>query len=63
MTMYRPMCRLTDGMISTGSWVQVRGKAMADKAGDLMELYHDVLLTARFDKKDRFKQVSLTLKP
>lgn len=37
--------------------VQVRGKAMADKSGDLLDLFHDVLLTARLDDKARFRQV------
>ena len=37
--------------------IQVRGKAMADKAGDLLELFHDVLLTSRLDDKERFRQV------
>ena len=36
---------------------QVRGKAMADKASDLLDLFHDVLLTARLDDKARFRQV------
>jgi len=44
------------------AFLMVRGKSMADKAGDLMDLYHDVLLTARFDKKDRFKQMVLETK-
>ena len=39
--------------------VQVRGKAMADKAGDLLDLFQDVLLTARLDDKARFRQVQL----
>lgn len=42
---------------------QVRGKAMADKAGDLLELFHDVLLTARLDDKERFRQVQLPSPP
>ena len=39
--------------------LQVRGKAMADKAGDLLDLFHDVLLTARLDDRARFRQVQL----
>jgi hypothetical protein len=30
---------------------------MGDKAGDLMDLFHDVLLTAKLDDKARFRQV------
>ena len=37
--------------------VMISGKAMADKAGDLLELFRDVLLTARLDDCERFKQV------
>ncbi len=37
----------------------MRGKAMADKAGDLLDLFQDVLLTARLDDKARFRQVPL----
>ena len=40
--------------------IMISGKAMADKAGDLLELFHDVLLTARLDDQERFKQVRLT---
>ena len=35
----------------------ISGKAMSDKAGDLLELFQDVLLTARLDDQERFKQV------
>ena len=30
---------------------------MADKAGDLLDLFRDVLLTAPLDDRERFKQV------
>ena len=39
--------------------MQVRGKAMASKAGDMMEVARDVLLTARLDDQPRFTQVSV----
>ncbi len=39
--------------------IMISGKAMSDKAGDLLELFHDVLLTARLDDQDRFKQVPI----
>ena len=38
--------------------IMISGKAMSDKAGDLLELFHDVLMTARLDDQERFKQVS-----
>ena len=39
--------------------VMISGKAMADKAGDLLDLFRDVLLTARLDDRERFKQVGI----
>lgn len=36
---------------------QIRGKAMADKAGDMLDIARDILLTARLDDRERFKQV------
>lgn len=36
--------------------LQVRGKAMADKAGDMLDIVRDILLTARLDDAERFKQ-------
>lgn len=39
-------------------YLMVRGKATADKAGDLLQVFHDILLTARLDDAARFKQVS-----
>lgn len=35
---------------------QVRGKAMGDKAGDMLDIARDILLTARLDDRGRFKQ-------
>ncbi|KAF5843319.1 Metalloenzyme, LuxS/M16 peptidase-like protein [Dunaliella salina] len=37
--------------------IMVRGKAMADKSGDLVGLVRDVLLSARLDDQARFKQM------
>lgn len=44
------------------AYIMVRGKAMADKAGDMLEIVHDILLTARLDDKERFKQMVLETK-
>jgi presequence protease len=41
------------------SFLIVSGKAMADKAGDLFDLASDILLTARLDDRDRFRQMVL----
>ena len=43
------------GAVLRRSWLAV--KAMADKAGDLLDLFRDVLLTAPLDDRERFKQV------
>lgn len=39
------------------SYIVVRGKAMAGKAADMLELMTDVLLTARLDDRQRFTQM------
>jgi len=39
------------------AYVMLRGKAMGGKAGDLLALMTDVLLTARLDDKTRFAQM------
>ena len=39
------------------AYLFISGKAMGDKAGDMLELFRDVLLTARLDDQDRFRQV------
>lgn len=42
--------------------MMVRGKAMADKVGDLMKLMNDILLTAKLDDRERFTQMVLETK-
>lgn len=42
--------------------IMVRGKAMSDKTGDLLSLMRDVLLTAKLDDRERFKQMVLETK-
>lgn len=44
------------------AFITVRGKAMSGKTGDLLELMRDVLLTARLDDRERFKQMVLETK-
>ncbi len=39
------------------AYLMVRGKAMAEKAPELLDVMRDILLTARLDDKSRFKQV------
>ncbi len=40
-------------------WFFLRGKAVISQADDLLEILKDVLLTARFDNRERFKQIVL----
>jgi Zn-dependent M16 (insulinase) family peptidase len=45
--------------LNPAAYLVVSGKAMADKAGDLLDLASDILLTARLDDRDRFRQMVL----
>lgn len=47
------------GKDAPAAWLFLRGKATAEKAGQMTELFNDVLLTARFDDKERFRQMLL----
>ncbi len=44
------------------AYVVVRGKTMADKTQDMMDIVSDVLLSAKLDDKDRFMQMVLETK-
>jgi Zn-dependent M16 (insulinase) family peptidase len=39
------------------AWLFLRGKAMTRQTGDLLEILRDVLLTARLDNRERFRQM------
>ena len=41
---------------------QIRGKATGERAGDLMDVARDVLLSARLDDRERFRQMVLETK-
>ncbi len=41
------------------AWLFLRGKAMMPKTQDLMAVFSDILLSARFDNRERFKQIVL----
>ncbi|KAK9805775.1 hypothetical protein WJX73_008308 [Symbiochloris irregularis] len=47
------------GSPDPAAYLMVSGKAMGDKAGDMLDLFRDVLLTARLDDKNRFLQMAL----
>ncbi len=43
----------------SAAWLFLRGKAMPERAGDMVEILRDVLLTARLDNQERFRQIVL----
>eukprot|EP00887_Chlorella_sp_A99_P003900 scaffold11.g3900.t1 len=50
------------GSPEPAAYLMLRGKAMADKAGDLMDIARDVLLRSRLDDRERFRQMVLETK-
>ncbi|NUO81759.1 insulinase family protein [candidate division KSB1 bacterium] len=44
---------------STAAWLILRGKAMLPQAPELLAILRDILLTARFDDQERFRQMVL----
>jgi Zn-dependent M16 (insulinase) family peptidase len=47
------------GSQSAAAWLFLRGKVMPEKAGDLLAILRDVLLEARLDNQERFRQMVL----
>lgn len=45
------------GQSEPAAFLMLRGKAVADKSSDLLELFTDILHSARLDDQARFKQV------
>lgn len=43
----------------SAAWFFLSGKAVPDKHAELLDIFHDVLLTARLDNRERFKQLAL----
>ena len=39
------------------AYLMLSGKATADKAQDLLDIFHDIIHTAKLDNQARFKQV------
>jgi len=44
---------------SVAAWLFIRGKAVPDKAGELLAIVSDVLTSARLDNRERIKQMLL----
>lgn len=57
---FSPFTAHKRGEVEPVAYLMVRGKVMAHKAADMLDLMRDVLLTARLDDKERFKQVCRT---
>ena len=54
---FSPFTAHKRGQAEPQAYLMVRGKVTASKAPDMLDLMRDILLTARLDDKDRFKQV------
>lgn len=59
---FSPFTAHKRGQAEPQAYLMVRGKVTASKAPDMLDLMRDILLTARLDDKDRFKQVCLPAK-
>lgn len=46
----------------SSSWLFIRGKAMMDRTGDMLEIIRDILSTVKFDNRERFRQMALEAK-
>jgi len=55
---------ITDVMDSkkSSSWLFIRGKAMLERTGDMLEIIRDVLSTVKLDNRERFRQMALEAK-
>ncbi|KAL3139941.1 hypothetical protein ABBQ38_004231 [Trebouxia sp. C0009 RCD-2024] len=59
---FSPFTAHKRGQAEPQAYLVVRGKVTASKAPDMLDLMRDVLLTARLDDKERFKQMVLETK-
>lgn len=57
-----PFVSAVKGSADPIGFIMVRGKTMADKTDDMLDIVRDVLLSAKLDDKDRFKQMVLETK-
>ena len=47
------------GQADTAAWLMVSAKSTMDKSGAMLDLLKDILLTVKFDNRERFKQIVL----
>ncbi|KAL0031729.1 hypothetical protein WJX79_003426 [Trebouxia sp. C0005] len=59
---FSPFTSHKRGQVEPQAYLMVRGKVTASKATDMLDLMRDILLTARLDDKERFKQMVLETK-
>jgi hypothetical protein len=41
------------------AWLFLRGKAVPERAGEMLDIWRDVLLTVKLDNRERFKQMAM----
>lgn len=46
----------------TAAWLLLRGKSTVDKAGEMLTILKDVLLTTKWDNRERFRQIAMERK-
>ena len=51
------MTSVIPGEVFSAAWLFLRAKAMPEKAGEMFAILADVLLTARFDNRERIEQL------
>ena len=47
------------GAGGASAWLFLRGKALASRTGELLDILRDVLTTARWDDRERFRQIAV----
>ena len=55
---HRALATRQDGT-GTAAWFFLSGKAVPDRFGDMLGIFNDVLLDARLDNRERFRQMAL----
>ncbi len=62
-TLIAPVVTSTaDGRPSTVAYLMFHGKSTPERAPEMLDILHDVLLTARLDNRERFRQIVLEAK-
>ncbi len=59
---YTPFTSAVRDAGDAAAWLFMRGKATVDQAGDLLDVFRDMLLTVKLDNRERFRQMLLEQK-